>query len=73
MDPERQRTPPDRIAFRNLWAVWMRAGVLWHSGHGPEIRCHMRYPDGYMIEVSQSTGLLSAPNCMGSESVRKEL
>jgi catechol 2,3-dioxygenase-like lactoylglutathione lyase family enzyme len=26
---------------------------------GPEIRCYMRDPDGYMIEVGQSTGLLS--------------
>jgi predicted enzyme related to lactoylglutathione lyase len=25
---------------------------------GAEIRCHMRHPDGYMIEVGQSTGLL---------------
>ena len=25
----------------------------------PEIRCYMRDPDGYMIEVGQSTGLLS--------------
>lgn len=26
---------------------------------GAEIRCYMRDPDGYMIEVGQSTGLLS--------------
>jgi len=26
---------------------------------GPEIRCYMRDPDGYMIEVGQSTGLLA--------------
>ncbi len=26
---------------------------------GSEIRCYMRDPDGYMIEVGQSTGLLS--------------
>ena len=26
--------------------------------HGREIRCYMRDPDGYMIEVGQSTGLL---------------
>ena len=25
---------------------------------GAEIRCHMRDPDGYLIEVGQSTGLL---------------
>ena len=25
---------------------------------GPEIRCYMRDPDGYLIEVGQSTGLL---------------
>jgi catechol 2,3-dioxygenase-like lactoylglutathione lyase family enzyme len=25
---------------------------------GPEIRCYMRDPDGYMIEVGQATGLL---------------
>lgn len=27
---------------------------------GAEIRCYMRDPDGYMIEVGQSTGLLKA-------------
>jgi catechol 2,3-dioxygenase-like lactoylglutathione lyase family enzyme len=26
---------------------------------GPEIRCYMRDPDGYMIEVGQATGLLA--------------
>jgi predicted enzyme related to lactoylglutathione lyase len=26
---------------------------------GAEIRCYMRDPDGYMIEVGQSTGLLA--------------
>jgi catechol 2,3-dioxygenase-like lactoylglutathione lyase family enzyme len=25
---------------------------------GPEVRCYMRDPDGYMIEVGQATGLL---------------
>ena len=25
---------------------------------GPEIRCYMRDPDGYLIEVGQATGLL---------------
>ncbi|MBV8345548.1 MAG: VOC family protein, partial [Candidatus Eremiobacteraeota bacterium] len=25
---------------------------------GAEIRCYMRDPDGYLIEVGQSTGLL---------------
>jgi predicted enzyme related to lactoylglutathione lyase len=25
---------------------------------GPETRCHMRDPDGYLIEVGQATGLL---------------
>jgi catechol 2,3-dioxygenase-like lactoylglutathione lyase family enzyme len=27
-------------------------------GRGAEIRCYMRDPDGYLIEVGQSTGLL---------------
>jgi hypothetical protein len=27
--------------------------------HGAEIRCYMRDPDGYLIEVGQATGLLS--------------
>lgn len=27
---------------------------------GAEIRCYMRDPDGYLIEVGQPTGLLSA-------------
>ena len=28
---------------------------------GAEIRCYMRDPDGYLIEVGQSTGLLRGP------------
>jgi hypothetical protein len=28
------------------------------TDHGAEIRCYMRDPDGYLIEVGQSTGLL---------------
>jgi hypothetical protein len=28
------------------------------TDRGPEIRCYMRDPDGYLIEVGQSTGLL---------------
>jgi hypothetical protein len=27
----------------------------WHIG-GPEIRCYIRDPDGYLIEVGQTTG-----------------
>jgi hypothetical protein len=27
---------------------------------GAEIRCYMRDPDGYLIEVGQATGLLEA-------------
>ena len=30
--------------------------------HGSEIRCYMRDPDGYLIEVGQSTGLLANVN-----------
>jgi hypothetical protein len=28
------------------------------ADRGAEIRCYMRDPDGYLIEVGQSTGLL---------------
>lgn len=28
--------------------------------HGHEIRCYMRDPDGYLIEVGQATGMLEA-------------
>lgn len=28
------------------------------SDRGAEIRCYMRDPDGYLIEVGQATGLL---------------
>ena len=38
------------------------AGLLLELGdevRGAEIRCYMRDPDGYMIEVGQSTGRLA--------------
>lgn len=41
---------------------WRAAGAEFLTppiDRGAEIRCYMRDPDGYMIEVGQSTGLLS--------------
>jgi lactoylglutathione lyase len=31
------------------------------KNHGTEIRCYMRDPDGHLIEVGQSTGILREP------------
>jgi catechol 2,3-dioxygenase-like lactoylglutathione lyase family enzyme len=41
---------------------WSEAGAEFLTppiDRGAEIRCYMRDPDGYLIEVGQSTGLLS--------------
>jgi len=43
------------------YETWMARGAEFITppiDRGAEIRCYMRDPDGYMIEVGQSTGLL---------------
>jgi len=62
--------PSDRVStFMNLrvadiqacYEEWSSKGAEFITppmDRGAEIRCYMRDPDGYMIEVGQSTGLL---------------
>jgi hypothetical protein len=48
---------PDRLVIRLLLgegAIFVTPSI----DRGTEIRCYMRDPDGYRIEVGQSTGLL---------------
>lgn len=45
------------IRVADIWACYKE----WHSRgaefiHGIEIRCYMSDPDGYIIEVGQTTG-----------------
>ena len=40
------------------WSVKGATFVTPPIDRGPEIRCYMRDPDGYLIEVGQATGLL---------------
>ena len=65
-------TPPDpdrASAFLNIrvadidkmYAEWSAKGATFLTApidRGPEIRCYMRDPDGYLIEVGQATGVL---------------
>jgi lactoylglutathione lyase len=65
-------TPPDprrASAFLNIWVAdiakiyqeWSAKGADFLTepkDHGPEIRAHVRDPDGHLIEVGQATGLL---------------
>ena len=65
-------TPPDRdrvSSFLNLrvadihacyrdWSAREAEFLTEPLDRGAEIRCYMRDPDGYLIEVGQSTGLL---------------
>jgi hypothetical protein len=44
------------------YRLWSERGATFLTppiDRGAEIRCYMRDPDGYLIEVGQSTGLLS--------------
>lgn len=44
------------------YRLWSRRGAHFVTppiDRGAEIRCYMRDPDGYLIEVGQSTGLLT--------------
>jgi glyoxalase/bleomycin resistance protein/dioxygenase superfamily protein len=62
--------PSDRVStFMNLRVAdiqacyddWSSKGAEFITppmDRGAEIRCYMRDPDGYMIEVGQSTGML---------------
>jgi predicted enzyme related to lactoylglutathione lyase len=64
---------PDRVAsFLNLrvadihavYREWSQKGAQFLTepkDHVHEIRCYMRDPDGYIIEVGQSTGSTSGP------------
>jgi catechol 2,3-dioxygenase-like lactoylglutathione lyase family enzyme len=44
--------------FMNLRVADIQACYQDWKAKGAEIRCYMRDPDGYLIEVGQSTGLL---------------
>jgi catechol 2,3-dioxygenase-like lactoylglutathione lyase family enzyme len=52
-----------RVADINAsYQLWKERGATFVTppiDRGAEIRCYMRDPDGYLIEVGQSTGLLS--------------
>jgi catechol 2,3-dioxygenase-like lactoylglutathione lyase family enzyme len=52
-----------RVADLNAcYRLWSDRGANFLTppiDRGAEIRCYMRDPDGYLIEVGQSTGLLS--------------
>jgi catechol 2,3-dioxygenase-like lactoylglutathione lyase family enzyme len=65
-----ERGPGDPVSsFLNLrvadiaasYETWLARGAEFLTppiDRGAEIRCYMRDPDGYLIEVGQSTGLL---------------
>lgn len=65
-----EHEPSDTVSsFLNLrvadiaasYATWQARGAEFLTppiDRGAEIRCYMRDPDGYLIEVGQSTGLL---------------
>ena len=52
------------LRVADIWACyeeWKAKGAEFVTppiDRGAEIRCHMRDPDGYLIEVGQSTGLV---------------
>jgi len=48
----------DAQACYERWSAKGAEFVTPPIDRGAEIRCYMRVPDGYMIEVGQSTGLL---------------
>jgi catechol 2,3-dioxygenase-like lactoylglutathione lyase family enzyme len=66
-------TPPDpdrtsaflniRVAdIESVYAEWKARGAEFLTppmDRGAEIRCYMRDPDGHLIEVGQTTGLIS--------------
>ena len=52
------------IRVADIWAIykeWRTRGaefITEPKDHGHEIRCYIRDPDGHLIEVGQSTGIL---------------
>ncbi|MGX7672656.1 VOC family protein [Plantactinospora sp. DSM 117369] len=47
---------------RQVYAEWSSRGgefLTEPKDHGAEIRCYLRDPDGYLIEVGQGTGILA--------------
>ncbi len=45
-----------------ITSVWSARGAEFLTppmDHGAEIRCYMRGPDGYLIEVGEATGILN--------------
>jgi hypothetical protein len=56
------------IRVADIWASyneWQGRGaefITEPKDHGVEIRCYMRDPDGYIIEVGQTTGGLKDIN-----------
>jgi catechol 2,3-dioxygenase-like lactoylglutathione lyase family enzyme len=53
-----------RVAdVRAIYRQWRERGAQFITepkDHGAEIRCYMRDPDGYLIEVGQATGALDS-------------
>jgi hypothetical protein len=54
--------PAERVAdIQACYQEWKAKGAEFVTppiDRGAEIRCYLRDPDGYLIEVGQSTGLL---------------
>ena len=54
--------PKFHASVADIWRSydeWQRRGAKFITGpkdHGLEIRCYMHDPDGYIIEVGQTTG-----------------
>ena len=47
-----------------VYREWLGRGAVFLTepkDHGREIRCYMKDPDGHLIEVGQSTGILEQP------------
>jgi lactoylglutathione lyase len=59
------------IRVADVWAIyreWKERGadfVTEPKDHGMEIRCYIRDPDGHLIEVGQSTGILDKDKAPG--------
>jgi lactoylglutathione lyase len=60
------------IRVANVWATyreWRARGAEFLTepkDHGQEIRCYIKDPDGHLIEVGQSTGILNQQQQSGS-------
>jgi lactoylglutathione lyase len=59
------------IRVADVWAIyreWQARGAEFLTepkDHGREIRCYIRDPDGHLLEVGQSTGILSQRQSAG--------